>query len=314
MPYLIVVIIGIEVFSGPTSIMSDTAIIAASLNDGDYGRCRFWACLAWGAAGVASSPLMHWTSDRYTFAAYGAISILAFAAASRLDFSFIGSGQRAHSARDSALDTNEAEAAAQGPRLNIAGGKHSHGGEHKRAMHVRGSESVHLGDMEAPLLAEAAEACYSPRQNDACGAGHMHHLCSTEDTCTALNGKAPCPTGGDDGECMYDSAGRSAGVGSVEDVAVAAIRDDTASSSADALGNVGRGKYDMVLTDVDAPLACSQEEEVLLTYEKAVPVQQSFWHQYASLLRQQRMLVFLAKALVMGVRSSFLFCDGTACQ
>ena len=58
--YLLVIIVCNESIGGPAFIMSDTAIVAASLDDGDYGRQRFWACLAWGIAGPLSSPIMGW--------------------------------------------------------------------------------------------------------------------------------------------------------------------------------------------------------------------------------------------------------------
>lgn len=37
--YLLVVVALMEAFSGPVSIMADTAIVAAALDSGDYGRC-----------------------------------------------------------------------------------------------------------------------------------------------------------------------------------------------------------------------------------------------------------------------------------
>ena len=49
--YLLVIIVCTESIGGPAFVMSDTAIVAASLDDGDYGRQRFWACLAWASPG-----------------------------------------------------------------------------------------------------------------------------------------------------------------------------------------------------------------------------------------------------------------------
>jgi hypothetical protein len=53
----------IECLHGPVSTLSDTAILAASRTRGDYGACRFWACLAWGVAGVMASVVMSHLGD-----------------------------------------------------------------------------------------------------------------------------------------------------------------------------------------------------------------------------------------------------------
>ena len=50
--YVLVNCILVESLTGPTGVMSDTAIVSSSLSDGDYGRCRMWACLTWGICGA----------------------------------------------------------------------------------------------------------------------------------------------------------------------------------------------------------------------------------------------------------------------
>ena len=87
--YIISIVVVMEAFGGAVSIVSDTAIVAASLDSGDYGRCRFWACLAYGISGAVSGQIMLAFGDKTAFIAYAIGSIATFVATCCLDFSYI---------------------------------------------------------------------------------------------------------------------------------------------------------------------------------------------------------------------------------
>jgi hypothetical protein len=85
--YLLVIIIIMEIVGGPVSILSDTAVIAASQGNGDYGHCRFWASVSHNLSGMLSSLAVSKFGDSAVFIGYASGSLVAFCAAWHLDFS-----------------------------------------------------------------------------------------------------------------------------------------------------------------------------------------------------------------------------------
>lgn len=61
--YVLLNCVVVESLTGPTGIMSDTAIVSSSLSDGDYGRCRMWACLTWGVCGARQACHLKGSGD-----------------------------------------------------------------------------------------------------------------------------------------------------------------------------------------------------------------------------------------------------------
>ena len=182
-PYLIALIVALEAFGGPTYVMSDAAIVGAATDDGDYGRCRVWACLAWGVAGAACSPLMHFTSFRYAFLAYGVVSLFAIAAGTGLDFSFVSAPHDSALEGDAAVCETGDAAGSRDERFSVPRAE-SHEGRGfevpcsrrsvSGAQSVCAAEPVAAADLQPPIL--AAEAAALQRSS-----GGSRGSCSIED-------------------------------------------------------------------------------------------------------------------------------------
>lgn len=234
--------------------MSDAAIVGAAMDDGDYGRCRVWACLAWGVAGAACSPLMHFTSFRFAFLAYGVVSLFAIAAGARLDFSFVAAPPHASAHAARAVDCEAGDAA--GMR---AGGGHSptcsvqQGGSmscnEQRSMSgaqdACAAEPVTAADLQPPIL--AAEAAALHRRS--CDMAHA------ADSAHAVTLDAASHTGR-------------------ERVGSGCIEEPLLSKASAGPGSVASAEHHL-----------------------------TFGQKYWRLLQQRSMVLFLAKALLMGVRS-----------
>jgi MFS_1 like family len=229
--YLLVVICCTEACGGPAFVMSDTAIVAASLNDGDYGRCRFWACLAWGLAGATCGPLMGWLGIPAVFIAYACVSVIAVCAAWRLDFGFVNNDTKSQleklaGAASPASDPENDHI----PALSEGDYKQHEGHAARDVLAAEPAADAALQSESGPPF-DLYGATHSQSSSDA---QHFHTAHSALDADGIAEPLLPTRSGA---------------------AAAAAAADD-------------------------AP----------------------FWHKYGQLLKHPKMLLFLSKALIMGVR------------
>jgi MFS_1 like family len=254
-PYLLAVIICTEAFGSPPVVMSDTAIVAASLNDGDYGRERFWACLAWGIAGPLASPIMSYAGDRFVFLAYACVSAMAIAAAWRLDFSFVNNDAESQLSKLRAASERENDGESL---VKAVGGLTDE--ERRRSSRSEPGHHVNAVDVWAAEPGADLQACVLPAE--------VEHAANASSSGESAPAQDSASTRCEAGEASSLESGVSA---TVTEPLLAAHR-DAASSGGDS-------------SVADEP----------------------FWRRYMILLREPRMVVFLCKALVMGVRHSFSF-------
>ena len=315
--YLIIANICIEMFSGPTYVLSDTAIVSATLDPGDYGRCRFWACLAWGVSGMIVSPLMNSGGDSFAFIAYAAVSILGFIASCRLDFSFVNNDatEQLASARASLADnlsdaakTAVAVATASNhptPRRTAAGRRsmaHSDAQSHP-ALRIWANEAGLDPAMPMPNLPTDPDPQDDERQH--------HHDSDDENEPALLNAepsRAHMIWTPRDGEVSHRSEDLSRNASPEKSVHVSLTASVTAPAPEPASPRrvqFRSGGEDVTFGE-DVTRALLHDSPHSSEAGAVELADQPFWVQYGALLQEPRMIVFLTKALLMGVRACIL--------
>lgn len=75
-----------EISNGPLSALSDSAVMSATKETGDYGYCRFWASVAYNITGIMSSAALTVAGDTAVFIGYAFGAAAAFISACHLSF------------------------------------------------------------------------------------------------------------------------------------------------------------------------------------------------------------------------------------